>query len=133
MAKRERCYNTHQIVTEVSKKVNLDYMKMDEVFEVLFHHIMTKIMAGYTVQLDKFGSFKLKHLGRRVQLNELMCDHPSVSEEHLKIHFMAYDDLKRRARRKLMKERREARRKAEAEEMARLQKEQEQANDNQDV
>lgn len=118
MATRERCYNTHQIVANVSSKTGVDYMKIDEIFRVTFEVIMDKIMRGYTVQVDKFGSFKLKHLGRRVQMNETMTDHPSVSEEHLKIHFMAYDDLKRRARRKLLKQRREARRKAEAEERA---------------
>lgn len=113
MATREKCYNTRQIVTQLSKKTGLDYLKADEVVEYLFDHISKKIMQGYTVQVTNFGSFKLKHLGRRVQMNETMTDHPSVSEEHLKIHFMAYDDLKRRAKRKLLKKKREERKKAE--------------------
>lgn len=116
--KTERCYNTQQIVTQISKKTGLDYMQVDEIFEIIFKLITEKIMHGYTVQIDKFGSFRLKHLGRRVQMNELMTDHPSVSEEHLKIHFMAYDDIKRRARRKLLKDRRKAKKEAEALEMA---------------
>ena len=61
-------------------------------------------MEGKTVQVAEFGTFRLKHLGRRINYNMFDPDTPSVSEEHLKISFMALTDLKRRAERKLKRQ-----------------------------
>ena len=63
-------------------------------------------MKGRTVQVENFGTFRLKHLGRRVKSLDMINnpDDYGVSEEHYKVTFLAYADLRRRAQRRLKRE-----------------------------
>lgn len=102
--RKERLYGKDLQVKAVSKETGVSEDTVSAVYDAVFKTISDKIMAGKTVQVPDFGNFKLKHLDRRATYNYLTQGVTSVADEHLKIHFMAYTDLKRRATRKLKRQ-----------------------------
>ena len=112
---QRKVYPKKMTVKAVAKDVGMSEESVSKVYDSLFKIMGKKIMEGYTVQVEEFGSFKLKHLGRRVQPHHaLNPDHEVFSEEHLKIHFMAFADLRRRAERKLMRQKKKEEEEANA-------------------
>ena len=102
--RKERCYGKNFQVKAVAKETGVSEEVVSAVYDALFENISDHIMCGKTVQIPEFGNFKLKHLSRRATYDFMTQDVTSFSEEHLKIHFMAYTDLKRRATRKLKRQ-----------------------------
>lgn len=93
-----------RLIKDISKRCEMPEEEVDKIFTTTFEVIKDRIMDGYTVQIEDFGNFKLKHLKRRAIGMHYVSGRPAVSEEHLKIEFLAYSDLKRRAQRKLMRQ-----------------------------
>lgn len=103
--KRQNLYSTARLINAISKNTGYAEEAIAQIFKETFRVINDKIMDGKTVQVEDFGSFRLKHLGRRVKIYYPgFPELNSVSEEHLKITFMAYADVRRRADRKLQKQ-----------------------------
>lgn len=103
-------YNEKKMIPDLARILGMDTATVTEVYEKTFWLINKKIMEGKTVQIPEFGTFRLKHLGRRVSNYNaiLFPDEYKISEEHFKIHFMACADMRRRADRKLKRQKKKA-------------------------
>lgn len=78
--------------------------QVDEIYRAIFKVIGDYVMKGKTVQVKDFGTFRLKHLHRRAMEVQDIVNWEKVSPEHFKITFMANADLRRRADRKLLRQ-----------------------------
>lgn len=101
-----KLFPKERLVKDIVKRCDVPEDVVDKVFTTTFEVIKDRIMDGYTVQVENFGNFKLKHLKRRAIGMHYVSGRPAVSEEHLKIEFLAYVDLQRRAKRKLLRQKR---------------------------
>ena len=97
-------YKDRHFIKKAAAEAGVDIEKTEIIFRSIFKQISDEVMKGKTVQIGEFGSFKLKHLGRRVSVNVFDPQYEAVSKEHLKISFTAYADLNRRAERKLIRQ-----------------------------
>lgn len=113
MAKRdmnENVYSSNRIVAHLAKTTGIDSETCKKLFDTTFWIINKKIMEGKTVRIADFGTFRLKHLGKRMRCYDaiLFPNDYQISEEHFKVSFMACADVKRRAQRLMNKHKRKA-------------------------
>lgn len=106
MPNYDNVYSPKRLYTAISKESGIDEDTVKKVFAATFDAITENVMKGRTVQVENFGTFRLKHLGRRVKSLDMINnpDDYGVSEEHYKVTFLAYADLRRRAQRRLKRE-----------------------------
>lgn len=90
-----------RIIQRTAKATNVDLKTCEVVIHQFFIELKKSIMTAETVQITDFGKFQLKRLGARVQRKNFVSGRPSISDEHIKISFLAYADLNRRAQRRL--------------------------------
>lgn len=99
-----KLWDTVQIVGDVSRKTGVDSRTVEAVMDACFNDIYDKVTKGMTVQVTGFGTFRLKHMGQRVQIQDIRFPElTKVSPEHFKISFMACADLRRRTERQTKK------------------------------
>ena len=92
------------IIKKVVNDTGVEKEIVEPVFNDIFKVIGDSVMKEKNVQIKNFGSFHLKHLGRRVVGVHYMTGEEATSPEHFKVTFLAYSDLKRRAERKLIRQ-----------------------------
>lgn len=103
------------IINKVSKDTGYSPEVVEPILTDIFKVISDSVMTEKIVQIRGFGSFHLKHLGRRVMAKHYMSGEEAVTPEHYKINFLAYADLKRRAERKLQRKKKKEEEAANAE------------------
>ena len=113
MAKKDinaNVYSSNRIVAHLAQTTGIDSETCRKIFETTFWIINKKIMEGKTVQVADFGTFRLKHMEKRMSCYDkiLFPNEYQISEEHYKVSFLAYEDVKRRAQRLLNKKKKKA-------------------------
>lgn len=93
-----------RIIARTAKETGVPLATCDLVVHQFFTELKKSIMTAQTVQITDFGKFQLKRLGTRVQRVNHISGRTSIIDEHLKISFLAYSDLNRRAQRKLKRQ-----------------------------
>lgn len=95
-------------IKKVAAETGCSIEQVDAIYRSIFKVIGDYVMKGKTVQVKDFGTFRLKHLGRRAMAVQDIVTWEKVSPEHFKVTFMSCADLRRRADRKLLRQQKKA-------------------------
>lgn len=86
----------YDITRKITTDVDLHQPDVHKIVQRLFHHIADMLVNENTVELRKFGVFKLRVAKERKARNPKKPQNEVIIPEHVAVRFKSSEDLKKR-------------------------------------